>query len=72
MSNTQVRKFVSDMYNNVTWRKRVANMSDQQVYAIYCKEQANITFGKPKTKKVVPKKDPDFHQYKIEIDGRIV
>lgn len=64
MSNP-ARKFVSDMYNSVTWRQKVTNMSNRQVFAIYCKEKA-----KPKT--ITPTQDPEFHQFKFDNLGNII
>ena len=40
MSNIQaVRKYVMDLYPNQTWHRKVHNMPDKQVYAIYRKKQ---------------------------------
>lgn len=45
------RKWVSAMYDNPTWRERVAGMQEDQVVAIYLKER-----GKPR--KPAPKPKP--------------
>lgn len=33
------RAFVSDLYSGPSWKRRVANMSDANVIAIYIREQ---------------------------------
>lgn len=35
MTISMIRKIVSDIYPNDTWRNKVAKMSDMQVKAIY-------------------------------------
>lgn len=46
-----MRNVVESMYNGPGWARKVANMSDGQVMAIYIKQQAKAEEEKP------PKKD---------------
>lgn len=36
------RYYVEQMYPGPTWKKRVANMPDNQVFAIYMREQKKV------------------------------
>ena len=47
---SQIREFVSGLYSGPSWKRRVANMSDANVMAIYFREQ---------NKKGEPKKHPN-------------
>ena len=39
MNDAQKREFVASLYPGPKWKKRVAQMSDAQVVAIYLKEK---------------------------------
>lgn len=60
MTILNMRKEVADLYPNTSWRKRVSQMQDKQVMAIYFK-----TLDKEKEKernKNNERKDYDRHQ----------
>jgi len=51
------RAYVSDLYSGPGWKRKVKNMSDKQVVAIYLKSQAEANKPKPKEE---PKDDIPF------------
>lgn len=59
MGQTNVRLFVANLYNSDSWRQRVNNMPDRQVYAIFRRTQAakekklTLPVGKEETKSAV-------------------
>lgn len=40
MGQTNVRLFVANLYDSDSWRRKVNNMPDRQVYAIFRRTQA--------------------------------
>ena len=65
MNRQAIRSYVMALYPNVNWHRKVHNMSDNQVYAIYRtslerkqKEEANKTIYENHKKE-------DFHQVDI-------
>lgn len=51
------RAYVSDLYSSPGWKRKVKNMSDNQVVAIYLDKQAKGDKPKPKEE---PKNDIPF------------
>lgn len=49
-----MRQWVSDMYKGERWKKRVKNMPDSQVTAIYLKKQIEVV------QEVKKKSEPDI------------
>jgi hypothetical protein len=43
MSDAAKRAEVADMYPGPRWKKRVANMTDAQVYAIWARQQEKLS-----------------------------
>jgi hypothetical protein len=39
MTDAQLREFVASLYPGKKWQRRVASMSDRQIYAIYKAKQ---------------------------------
>lgn len=51
MSKSQERNAIIGVYNTVSWKRKVREMPDYQVHAIYCKFLAEGKFDKKPEKK---------------------
>ena len=67
MSNMQaVRQYVMDLYPNPTWHRRVHNMPDKQVYAIYrAKEEEKKYLKENHVTPPQPQPTEPYHQITI-------
>lgn len=60
MTPEQKRAFVAEMYPSLRWKKKVAKMSDSQVFAIYMREQKNPTSNHSTPPKESDDAEPPF------------
>lgn len=51
MSKSRERNAIYGVYNTVSWKRKVREMPDNQVHAIYCRFLADGKFDKPPVKK---------------------
>jgi hypothetical protein len=62
MTNSEMRNWVSALYPGKSWKEKVSDMPDRQVYAIFM--SAKKRGQQPVKAKIVDKKD-SYHQMTI-------
>lgn len=67
MNEAHKRQYVYDLYSGPKWKKRVRNMSDDQVTALYLKHQNEGEM--PEHDEVVEPGPPEPEQEKLNIPG---
>lgn len=74
MSVDRMREAIAEVYDGPKWKKKVANMPDYQVIAVYYSFVENDRFGKNKPKKVQgkkPEKKEEFTPYQLSFEDII-
>lgn len=60
MNNEQKRAFVGEMSSRPSWKKKVRDMTDDQVFAIFMREMRKQGTSKPKAPKESDDDPPPF------------